>query len=66
MNPNNAQSARPEPQDWIGCSQDPVSWLDPIRRKTDSRGSKAQDPEELQGSVRLAWSVHLAVRMAVR
>jgi hypothetical protein len=66
MNPNNAQNARPEPQDSIGCAQDPEAWLDPIRRKTDSLGSKAQDPEELQGSVRLAWSVQLAVRMAVR
>jgi hypothetical protein len=66
MNPNNAQNARPEPQDSIGCAQDPVAWLDPIRRKTDSPGSKAQDPEELQGSVRLAGSVRMTVRMAVR
>jgi hypothetical protein len=66
MNPNNAQNARPEPQDSIGWAQDPVAWLDPIRHKIDSRGSKAQDPEELQRSVRMAGSVRLAVRLAMR
>jgi hypothetical protein len=66
MNPNNAQNARPEPQDSIGWAQDPVAWLDPIRHKIDSPGSKAQDPQERQGSVRMAGSVRLAMRLGVR